>query len=398
MATGVSAFQERRWKEAMAAFLEVLGQDPRNAKARTYLNLAAKEIQAQQQTRMQEDRLRVLSQTAQRLEDNRMNAEPIEAALLDSTQAEERAREERWQASCEEADVEMELGHLLPAYDRVSGVLSENSSHRRAQQLLSELQSRAHFMLERGTSLTSGDRFALEGFYAYSGADYAAAVAAWRKGAALLQQTNSTPEAARLLKTLRYQPYWKIAEARVEEIRRAAETLEAFQKGTAFYAQGEFEQALHAFRRIAILNPDYPHLGSYLTQSEAAVEKDRARRLGERKQKEIARLFDAGLAALQQEHYREAEHIFQQALVLDSQHEQARSYLAQVQAELHRRHDPQQAQQHYEAGLVAYAGGRLEDAVREWNMAARMHPDHAKSLHALAKVQKELALNNEIVP
>ncbi len=69
-----------------------------------------------------------------------------------------------------------------------------------------------------------------------------------------------------------------------------------------------------------------------------------------------------------------------------------------VQAEEKKRHDPKAAQMHYEAGLIAYASGKLDEAVREWNTAVRMNPQHEKALNALAKVQKELALGNQEAP
>ena len=64
-----------------------------------------------------------------------------------------------------------------------------------------------------------------------------------------------------------------------------------------------------------------------------------------------------------------------------------------VKAEMQKRHDPKAAQMHYEAGLVAYASGKLDEALREWHIATRMNPNHEKALNALSKVQKELALN-----
>jgi Tfp pilus assembly protein PilF len=101
------------------------------------------------------------------------------------------------------------------------------------------------------------------------------------------------------------------------------------------------------------------------------------------------------LAALEKEQLLEAEQHFKTVLRLDPSHPQAHSYLTMVRAEMQKRHDPKAAQMHYEAGLVAYASGKLDDAMREWHMATRMNPEHEKALNALVKVQKELALNNQ---
>jgi tetratricopeptide (TPR) repeat protein len=239
------------------------------------------------------------------------------------------------------------------------------------------------------------ERFALEGFDAYGRADYAAAAAAWEKGVTVVRQSYSREEAERHLAALHFEPYRQSAQAHVEEDRLAARTQSLFLQASEAYAQGHFLDALQAFRQVAVLNPDYPQLGPFLAQAEAAVDKERARRLGEQKQKEIAQYFDSGVAALEHERYAEAERAFQKVLGLDAAHPQARSYLSMTQAELRRRHDPQAAQQHYEVGLVAYASGKLEEALREWNIAVRMNPGHPKALNALSKVEKELALNKE---
>ena len=63
---------------------------------------------------------------------------------------------------------------------------------------------------------------------------------------------------------------------------------------------------------------------------------------------------------------------------------------------MNRRYDPRAAQLHYEAGLVSYASGKLDDAMREWRMATRLDPAHEKAASALSKVQKEIVRNREV--
>ena len=152
---------------------------------------------------------------------------------------------------------------------------------------------------------------------------------------------------------------------------------------------------METFRRLAIRDPEYPQLGYYLVQAEAASESERAERLGEEKRQEIELALQKGLASLEAEQLQDAQHSFEKVLQLDPSHPLARSYLAMVQAEMQKRHDPKAAQMHYEAGLIAYASGKLDEAMREWRMATRLNPQHEKALNALAKVQKELALNRE---
>ena len=64
--------------------------------------------------------------------------------------------------------------------------------------------------------------------------------------------------------------------------------------------------------------------------------------------------------------------------------------------ESNRSDDPKAAQLHYEAGLIAYASGKLDEAQREWSITLRMNPSHEKARVALTKVQKELTLAKEL--
>jgi len=52
--------------------------------------------------------------------------------------------------------------------------------------------------------------------------------------------------------------------------------------------------------------------------------------------------------------------------------------------------DVKSAQRHYTSGLVAYAQGRLREAIREWELALRLNPGHEKADIALRKAKKEL--------
>ncbi len=393
---GVKAFQENRWKDAMSQFLDLLSKDPRNASAHTYVGLILKDVKSKQQSRTQEDRLQVLAQTSRRLEHARLDPRPIDLAILDTTQAEERTRQERWTSWCEQADVEIQMGHLLAANDLVFRVLAENNSHAEAQRQLSDLQIRLRAALDEKLSASSEKRYAWEGFYAYGQADFEAALTAWGKALELIRHTYRPALAVQHLSALRFGPYFRIAQARVDENRQTVRTHHMFEQASRAFAEGRYNAALQQFRKVAILNPEYPHLGDNLARTEAAVERERAERLGEAKRQEIAQLMEQGMSALERALYGEAERCFQQALELDPTHSAARSYLAMVQAEINRRHDPKAAQDHYEVGLVAYAGGKLDVAIREWTIATRMNPRHQKAIHALAKVRKELALNRDL--
>ena len=216
---------------------------------------------------------------------------------------------------------------------------------------------------------------------------------AWGKVRTFLAQSFPGHEGTQRLADFHFLAYEAVARNHVNEAMRVAGLQALFEGGVALYEQKHYTRALEEFRKLAIRDTEYPQLGYYLVQAEAGAENERAERLGQKKRQDIERAVKEGLTALDQEKLPEAEARFESVLRLDPSHPQARSYLDMVRAESQRRHDPKAAQMHYEAGLIAYASGKLEEAMREWRITTRMNPHHEKAANALTKVQKELALS-----
>ncbi len=390
--SGIIAFEARQWPQAMNDFLEVLQHDPANAEAHAYITLSSRRLEEDRQTMLRQERLGILAEAARLTP----AAETLTDAVQDTTQAANAAQSGQWHARCEEARVQRLSGHLLPAHELVLRVLLENDAFPEAQRELSELQSHARRLLDQGAGVTIEERYALEGFYAYGQADYGSAVKAWSKLRTLIQQTYSAQETERRTRALRFAAFESVAQAHLAEDQKKEEMRILFDDGVALFQQKKWVSALESFRKLAIQEPEYPQLGHYLVRTEAALEKDRAQRLGQAKQQEMDELMKAGLAALERQSLSQAQELFERVLRMDPSYPLAHSYLTMTNAELKRLHDPRAAQMHYEAGLVAYASGKLDEAVREWRIAARMNPRHEKARLALGKVQKELAMHREM--
>lgn len=393
---GIEEFEHHRWMAAMRQFIDVLRKDPRNTEAHEYLSLAIQQLETEKRGRIHDRRLEILETVSNRLENNRMDATGLRQAITETTKAEENAKQERWHAQCQMAVAEDRLGHLPAANDLVLRVLAEDGGNAEAQRILSDLQSQIHEKLDLSTDLSAPERAALEGFYAYGQADYRVALEAWTKARTALEGTIPPADLANQVAALHFETYEKVAQAHVDEEDRAHRTQNLFAEGTELFQKRSFNDALDRFRQIALINPDYPQLGTYLVQSEAAIEKERTRRLSQEKRDRASEAFAKGLAALEKNEYAEARQAFQEVLTQDPTHPQAKSYLNVVESEMNRRYDPHAAQLHYEAGLVDYASGKLEEAMREWRIATRLDPAHEKASSALSKVQKEIARNMEV--
>lgn len=392
----MKAYHEKRYAEALPLFLNVLSENPRDPAVHNHLTLILKEIGRREKNRVQEDRLDILGQASRRLESGRLDAAPIQAAILETTQAEQREREERWQAWCEQAEADMQMGHLFEAHDRVLRVLAENPRHILAQRQLSDLQIRLRKALDEKTAAAPEERFAWQGFYAYGQADFDSAVAAWAKSLDIIRQSYDRATALQHLAALKFGAYYRAAQARVEKNREIARSHALFSQASEALSHHHFKDAVQLFHSLAVIDPAYSHLKESLARAEAGLEQERAMRLGESKRQDVSRFVDQGKEALSRGLYTDAERYFVHALAVDPDHSTAKDYLSMVRSEIHLRHDPKAAQRHYEAGLVAYAAGKLDDAVREWTIAIRMNPGHVKASNALSKVQKELALNREV--
>jgi tetratricopeptide (TPR) repeat protein len=392
---GVQAYQQDRWMTALGHFVHVLAQDPANAQAHTYLSLILKKLEAQQVRKAHEDELAILTATSKLLEDRRMDTRIVDEALHHSNAADaDRERYER-HAQCTMAQMEAQLGHLAVANDLVLQVLAQNSNDQEAQQLLSQLQSQIRQTLDTKKDLPIAERHALEGFWAYGQADYSAAAAAWGQVRSALEQGRPPEEVAQQIALFHFNVYDQNARAHLEEERQAAHARSLFAEGLAAYDKQDFNQSLEDFRQIALVNPEYPRLGFYLVQSEAAVERQRTRDLTDEKRQQATTAFAKGVANLAKGKYADAQAAFQTVLALDPNHPQARQYMQQIETQKNRLIDPQAAQQHFEAGLVAYAAGDSEQAVREWHIAQRLDPDNPKIVGVVNKVERELVMSKE---
>ncbi len=57
--------------------------------------------------------------------------------------------------------------------------------------------------------------------------------------------------------------------------------------------------------------------------------------------------------------------------------------------------DAQAADKKYNEGLVLYAQGKTEDAIRTWEIAVRLNPNHEKAGKAIVKAKEELEVNKK---
>lgn len=380
----------------MGEFIDVLQNDPQNAQAHAYLRLIAQELDHQQKAEADDNRKMLLTEAAKSLDENRMDSRPIQNAIAESDRAAATDLELRRRELCQSAVIQAHLGNLPAANDLVLQVLQDDPSDADAQRALTDLQSEMHDALANLKSLSSFDQALLGGFYAYGQADYAAAAEAWGRVRSAFDPALSASEADRKAVLLHFGTYEKIARAHVNEAHEVTRLASLFGEGVTAYEQQDFDKSLAVFRQVALASPTYPQLGQYLVQAEVASERKRTSDLSDAKRQETSKDFAQGMASLEKGDNTAAKASFEAVLALDPAHPQAKLYLQQIESQKTRRTDPVAGQQHYEAGLIAFVGGDMEQAIREWHIALRFDPENPKVVSALNKVQRELASANEL--
>jgi len=363
LAKGIEAFEQRRWMASIREFIDVLKHDPRNTQAHEYLALAISSWRLKDARASATRRLEIMETVSTRLENNRQDATELRAAISETTQAESNAREERFHAQCELAKAEDHLGHWPAANDLVLRVLSEDANNAEAQRLLSDLQSQIHEKLELSADLSAPEREALEGFYAYGQADYRTALAAWSKTRAALEAAY--PPADAVIQVTAYHLRTTRKSRRRMWMRKTAQPIRRI-----FLRKGWTSPETFLCGRAGPFPPGRAHQPRLPATGDLSgpIRGGRRKRthapLNPGKTRPRFRSFARGLAALEKNQYPEARQAFQEVLAQDPTHPQARSYLDVVESEMNRRYDPHAAQLHYEAGLVDYASGKLDDAMR----------------------------------
>ncbi len=396
MSQAIADFEQRRWLTSMDEFLAVLKADPRNPQAHAYINLIAHEMEHQKQVDVQSDRLILLAEASKELDNSRMDSRPLDRAILESTENDLHNRQLRAQEICQTARIQAQLGNLPAANDLVLQVLSEDANNTDAQRVLSDLQSALHGALESSSHRSPAEQATLEGFYAYGQADYTGAAAAWQIARQAVQATFPADDVPHQIALLHFEKYLAVAQTYVGHQQEVAHGQSLFAEGLGAFERQDFEVALDRFRQVALINPEYPQLAHYLIQSEGEVETRRTHHLSEKKRTDAARAFAQGVENFERGKLGDAQRSFEQVLALDPKHPQAHLYIQQIEKQKNPSRDPLGAQQHYEAGLIAYASGDLPQAIREWHIALRLDPENPKATAAVNKAENELVLSKDV--
>ncbi|MFA5780529.1 MAG: hypothetical protein WC947_10385 [Elusimicrobiota bacterium] len=194
----------------------------------------------------------------------------------------------------------------------------------------------------------------------------------------------------------------------------------SYARGYISYYDQQLPDALNEWEKTLQINPKREELENYIKNVKEKL-KDAGRLAKEKEiEEKIKRLFDEGLNNFNRKSWvgciKKMENV--QQICKDEPfpkslewHGKAQEYITKSVEELSKvtekpskpvisekpaeeavEIDAAGAEKKYSEGLVLYAQGKLFDAVKKWEVAVRMNPEHEKASRALEKAKKELQL------
>ncbi len=348
---GVQAFEEQRYEQARRAFQAVLAVRKDHEKAREYMQRVENYFAKQSEELFlrglgyysQKNYDMAIASFTEALNYNRNNDEARD--YLEKARQEKDIRTHLSDSLMIQAEEMVRQKDYVAAYNLYEKVLEVDPFHREAQKALRKLKP----VLKRYV-----DGYIREGKTAFRKGNLEQARQAFRNA---LRIDPSRRDARRYL-------------ARIEK--EGKERIEAkYREGMRYFEARDWARAIDAFE--AVLTMDSQHRAARKMLREAYSQSSFEEHLQQAEQK-----FRAG-------QYLEAMELFTQLLERDSSNTYIQSRLEDCQRELNKL-----VEQYFNQGISYYTAERYSDAIREWDKALKLNPNHTQALAYKKKAQQRL--------
>jgi twitching motility protein PilT len=203
-----------------------------------------------------------------------------------------------------------------------------------------------------------------------------------KRGIDLLKKGMNDEAALEFKKALREDPNNREAKAYLDQLAGnatnealASQVRTVLRKGLELYQEDKIDEAVKVWEEALRLDPNSSQAKSYI---KAAQERKVA-------MARAASLVANGVQAYQQGDLTTAVQMWEQALQADSHNEQAEQYLEEGRKQIRRRDAELEAKQHFVNGATFYQAGQVLEAGREWAWAIKILPDYAEAQEYLAQ-------------
>jgi tetratricopeptide (TPR) repeat protein len=185
----------------------------------------------------------------------------------------------------------------------------------------------------------------------------------------------------------------------------------------SYYAQ-KLPDAINEWEKVLQYNPKRTELNEYIVTARNYLKDQQRIEKEKRIEEEIKQLFADGVNNFDKGNWVASVKIMEKIRYICQEgtfgralewHQRAQGYIAKALKELSKMAskkleaakpaeskvseaeiDAPGAEKKYSEGLVLYAQGKLADAVRQWEIAVRLNPNHEKAQKAISKVKQEL--------
>lgn len=229
---------------------------------------------------------------------------------------------------------------LLRANDKFNQAIDIDPENERARRGITEIQDRIQSRLIKGDFDSLQSRYYAEGFFYYNQKEYPKAIASWER-ATSLQKSGAAFD----LQNREIEEYIKKAKEFASSKKDKETAKKFFNNGMSAYRSGRYASAVKYFRDAVWLDSSLPDAKKMLKAAEDALREEEKRR----EVKEPVVIQQPSTGATQQE-----------------------------------------SEKYYTQGLMSYASGQLEDAIRLWEMCLRLNPGHTKARKAIEKARYDL--------
>jgi len=331
-AAGISLYQNKNYKEAMDLFMQVLIIEPQNATARQYIRKSADMILAPERERIQRERLAILEKARKALAEQKVTGSNISQIYRQALK-------------------EMNQNYYLKASRDFQLVIDYDPNYENARVHLNSIQKK---MEETALQEAMSDAEQLayaKGFVAYQKQKWREAANQWEK---IISLNPRQKEVAEYLKIVQDKLQELALQAHYQELEEEFNRI--FNTGQKNYESKKYVQAIQEWEKITekLKTENPPTKQQWQEKVSQAIELA----LNEIKKLQAA--------------------------------QQPRTPTTKPKEEPKIEIDEDGSNKHYTEGLIAYAQGRLRDAIREWEMALRLNPNNEKGAKAREKAEKEL--------
>lgn len=209
-----------------------------------------------------------------------------------------------------------------------------------------------------------------------------------KRGVDLLKKGMNDEATIEFKKVLRDDPDNHEAKAYLDQLAGKAgnealhgQVRQVLRKGLELYQEDKIDEAVKVWEEALKLEPDNSQARSYI---KAAQERKVA----------VARatsLVANGVAAYQQGDLGTAVTLWEQALAADAHNEQAEQYLLEGRKQIKQREAELEAKQHFVSGATFYQAGQVMEAGREWTWALKILPEYPEAQEYLAQAKAYMA-------